>query len=136
MITGVSASTAGPRPHLAARIAAGILALAVVAAIWYRQTYSVWPGQEASARVHWCGRNYESSGGSAKTWPQVTSPGRLPVRPVAKYPPLGLSRQELFAAVPPVQRSSVSPPPPCPATVYLRIGPNDYRSYSLQGSGP
>jgi hypothetical protein len=134
MMTGVSASTAGPRPHLAARIAVGILALAVVAAIWYRQTYSVWPGQEASARVHWCGRNYESSGGSPQTWQQVTSPGRLPVRLVGRYPPLGLSRQELFAAVPPAPRSSVSPPP-CPATVYLRTGPDAYRAYRLQGGG-
>lgn len=44
MITCVSASTAGHGTHFAARIAAGLLALAVVAAIWYRQTYDVWPG--------------------------------------------------------------------------------------------
>lgn len=135
MMTGVSASTAGHGTHFAARIAAGLLALAVVAAIWYRQTYDVWPGQEASARVHWCGRDYENSGGPSKTWQQITSQERLPIRPVGRYPPLGRSRQELFAAVPPAQRTSVSPPPPCPMTVYLRTGPDDYRAYSLQG-GP
>ena len=129
----MSASTAGRGPHFAARIAAGLLALAVVATIWYRQTYDVWPGQEASARVHWCGRYYENSGGAPKTWPQITSQQRLPIRPVGRYPPLGLSRQELFAATPPEPRASVSPPAPCPATVYLRTGPDDYRTYSLQG---
>ena len=134
MMTCVSASTAGHGTHFAARIAVGLLSLAVVAAIWYRQTYNVWPGQEASARVHWCGRNYENSGGPPKTWQQITSQEPLPTRQVGRYPPLGLSRQELFAATPPARRISVSPPP-CPMTVYLRTGPDDYRAYSLQG-GP
>lgn len=134
MMTGVSSSTAGPGTHFVARIAVGLLAVAVVAGIWYRQTYDVWPGQEASARVHWCGRNYENSGGPPKTWQQITSQERLPIRPVGKYPPLGLSRQELYAATPAAQRTSVSPPPPCPTTVYLRTGPDDYRAYSLQSS--
>jgi hypothetical protein len=134
MMTGVSASTTRPGTHFVARIAAGLLALAVIAAIWYRQTYDVWPGQEASARVHWCGRNYENSGGPPKTWQQITSQERPPVRPVGKYPPLGLSRQELFAATPPAQRASASPPPPCPMIVYVRTGPDDYRAYSLQVS--
>lgn len=133
MMTGVSSSTAGPGTHFVARIAVGLLAVAVVAGIWYRQTYDVWPGQEASARVHWCGRNYENSGGPLKTWQQITSQERLPIRPVGKYPPLGLSRQELYAATPAAQRTSVSPPP-CPMTVYLRTGPDDYRAYSLQSS--
>lgn len=135
MMTGVSASTAGPGTHFVARIAAGLLGLAVVAAIWYRQTYDVWPGQEASARVHWCGRNYENSGGPPKTWQQLTSQERLPIRPVGRYPPLGLSRQDVFAATSPAPRASASPPPPCPTTVYLRAGPDDYRTYNLQG-GP
>ena len=134
MMTGVSASTTGHGTRLPARIAVGILALAVVAAIWYRQTYKVWPGQEASARVHWCGRDYENSGGPAKTWQQITSQERLPIRPAGRYPPLGWSRQELFAATPAAQRVSASPPP-CPTTVYLRTGPGDYRAYSLEG-GP
>jgi len=135
MMTGVSASTTGHGARFAARIAVGILALAVVAAIWYRQTYKVWPGQEASAFVHWCGRDYANSGGPAKTWQQITSNERLPIRPVGRYPPLGRSRQELFAATPPAPRASASPPPPCPTTVYLRTGPGDYRAYSLKG-GP
>jgi hypothetical protein len=121
--------------RFAARIGAGLLALVVVAAIWYRQTYSVWPGQAASARVHWCGRNYENAGGPPKTWQQISSPARSPIRPVGRYPPLGWSRQELFAAVPPAQRASVSPPPPCAPIVYLRTGPNNYRPYRLAG-GP
>ena len=134
MMTGVSVSTTGHGTHFAARIAVGILALAVVATIWYRQTYKVWPGQEASTRLHWCGRDYENSGGPAKTWQQITSQERLPIRPVGRYPPLGWSRQELFAATPPAQRVSASPPP-CPTTVYLRTGPGNYRAYRLEG-GP
>jgi len=136
MMTAVGASRAGQGTHVAARIAVGLLALVVVAAIWYRQTYNVWPGQEASARVHWCGRNYENSGGPLKTWRQISAQERLPIRPVGKYPPLGWSRQELYAAVTPrAQRVSVSPPPPCAMTVYLRTEPGGYRAYSLEG-GP
>ena len=136
MMTGVSASTTGHRTRLPARIAVGILALAVVAAIWYRQTYKVWPGQEASARVHWCGRDYENFGGPPQTWRQISSQQRLPVRPVGQYPPLGWSRQELFAAtIPQAQRASINPPPPCTMIVYLRTGPGHYQPYSLEG-GP
>jgi hypothetical protein len=67
MMISVSASMAmhGTRP--AAKIASALLALIVLAAggiaIWYRQTYNVWPGQGASGRVHWCGRDYENFGG-------------------------------------------------------------------------
>jgi hypothetical protein len=138
MMTGVSVGTTrrGTGAGFLARIAVGLLALVVIAAIWYRQTYNVWPGQEATARVHWCGRDYEIVGGPPKTWQQISSQERLPVRPVGKYPPLGLSRQELFAATnPQAQRASVSPPPPCPTTVYLRIGSGEYRPYTLEG-GP
>jgi hypothetical protein len=136
MMTGVNASMAGHGTHFAARIAAGLLALVLVAAIWYRQTYNVWPGQGASDRVHWCGRDYESSGGPPKTWQQITSHERLPIRLVGLYPPLGWSRQELFAAATSrAQRTSVSPTPSCATIVYLRAGSDDYRAYSLQ-NGP
>jgi hypothetical protein len=136
MMTVVSASTARPGARFVARIATGLLALVVVAAIWYRQTYNVWPGQRASTRVHWCGRDYEAFGGPPKTWQQITSQQQLPIRPVGQYPPLGWPRQELFAATnPPAQRVSISPPPPCAVIVYLRTRPDGYQAYSLEG-GP
>jgi hypothetical protein len=86
------------------------------------------------SRVHWCGRDYQSSG-PPETWAQITSLERLPVRPVGGYPPFG-PQQELFAArVPDKQRFSVSPPTVCAMLVFLRIGPNKYQVYSLEG-GP
>ena len=137
MMTSVSAGTArqGTARGFLARIAVGLLALVLIAAIWYRQTYNVWPGQEASARVHWCGRDYEIVGGPLQTWQQISSQERLPIRPVARYPPLGLSRQELFAATTAQAQRVSGSPAPCPTTVYLRIEPDDYRAYSLEG-GP
>ncbi len=139
MMTGVSATMAMRGARLGTRVASGVLALMVLAAggaaVWYRQVYNVWPGQGASGRVHWCGRNYESFGGPLRTWPQITSQEHFPIRPVGQYPPLG-PRQELFAASKPhAQRLSVNPPPPCALVVYLRTGPDEYRAYSLEG-GP
>jgi len=136
MMTGVSASTVKPSTRLAARI----LVLMVIAAsgitLWYRQTYNVWPGQGAAARVHWCGRDYESFGGPPQTRQQISSRQHFLIRPVGQYPPLALSRQELFAAVVlGAPQASVSPPPLCATVVYLRTAPNQYRAYSLEG-GP
>ena len=112
------------------------IALAVAAAgiaLWYRAVFHAWPGQQGS-RVHWCGRDYEYSG-PPETWAQITAEERLPVRPVGGYPPF-LPQHELFAArIPDRQRFSVSPPMVCAVLVYLRIGPDKYRVYSLEG-GP
>jgi hypothetical protein len=67
MMTGINANMVGRGGRLGIRVASGVLALMVVAAggfaVWYRLTYNVWPGQQAFARVHWCGRNYEPIGG-------------------------------------------------------------------------
>jgi hypothetical protein len=140
-ITAGGGAVSGSRyARLAVRITLGTLALLVVAgavvALGYRSTYNVWPGQAASARVHWCGRDYENFGGSPLTWSQVSSQGQHPVRPVGRYPPLSWSGQELFAAVTPAgQRNSLSPPLPCAMIVYLRTGSDRYASYSLEG-GP
>ena len=136
MMTGVSASTVKPGTRIAARI----LILTVIAAggtaIWYRHTYHVWPGQRASARVHWCGRDYESFGGPPQTRQQISSRQHFLIHPVGEYPPLALSRQQLFAAVViGAPRTSVSPPPLCAMVVYLRTGTDQYRAYSLEG-GP
>jgi hypothetical protein len=140
MMTGVSAFMAGRGARLGIRVASSVLALMAVAAggfaVWYRLAYNVWPGQQASARVHWCGRNYESSGGPPQAWPQITAQQHYPIRPVGPYPPLAWSRQELFAAgARDAQRSSVNSPTPCAMVVYLRTGPDEYRAYSLEG-GP
>lgn len=140
MMTGVSAIMATRGARFGIRVASGVLALMIVAAagiaVWYRQVYNVWPGQGASSRVHWCGRDYESFGGPPRTWPQITSQEPVPVRTVGQYPPLGWSRQELLAAAAPSsQRPAMSKPPVCAMVVYLRTGPDEYGAYSLEG-GP
>jgi len=140
-MAGVSATTAVHRGRLRSRAAVGpILLLMIVAAagfaVWYRAVYNVWPGQGASARVHWCGRDYESFGGPPQTWRQVAAQARVPVSAVGVYPPLGWSRQELFAAASAgSQRVAASGPQVCAVVVYLRTGPGQYRAYSLEG-GP
>jgi hypothetical protein len=140
MMTCVNAIMAMRGRRLWVRAVRGALALMVVAAggiaVWYRQAYNVWPGQEASARVHWCGRDYESFSSAPQTRQQISSREHFLIRPVGQYPPLGWSRQELFAAVViGAQRRSVSPPPLCAMVVYLRTGPDEYQAYSLEG-GP
>jgi hypothetical protein len=122
-----------PREHLRADIAYSLAALLVVAAgiatLWYRAHYNIWPGQAATARVHWCGRNYQKDG-PPESWHQVTAGASYPVRSVGKYPPLGLTRQELFApAVPHAQLAS------CATVVDLSTGPGQYQPYTLLG-GP
>ena len=133
-MTAESASTAISGVRRGIQILA--IALAVAAggiAVWYRAVFHAWPGQQGS-RVHWCGRDYEYSG-PPETWAQITALERLPVRPVGGYPPFG-PQQELFAArIPDKQRFSVSPPMVCAVLVFLRIGPDKYRVYSLEG-GP
>jgi hypothetical protein len=114
----------------------GCLVLATAGlALWYQQTYYAWPGQAASGRVHWCGRDYENSVPAVFTWQQIAARTSVPVRPVGGYPPLGPQGQLYAALTPSSQRNSVSPPLPCSMVVYLRTGQNQYRSYSLLG-GP
>ena len=138
-LPGRSCGPSADVPSLRSRVARGVLALVVVAAggfaLWYRQAYNVWPGQGASARVHWCGRDYESFGGSPQTRQQISSREHFLILPVDQYPPLGWSRQGLFAAVVIGAHPSVSPPPRCATVVYLRTGPDQYAAYSLEG-GP
>jgi hypothetical protein len=140
MMTGVSAVTARAGIAIGFRIASGALALMVVAAggftVWYRQVYNVWPGQDASARVHWCGRDYQSPGGAPLTWRQITVQAPVPIQAEGHYPPLGRSRQDLLAAaVPQSVRQPASGPVVCAMVVYLRTGPDHYQAYSLEG-GP
>jgi hypothetical protein len=135
MMTGVSATAVRRGERFWVRVAQRAVALVVVAAgifaLWYRQTYNVWPGQAASARVHWCGRDYQYQGGT-QNWRQITSQARWPVRAVSRYPPLGWARQQLFAAIYP---GALQSPSSCATLVYLRTGPDRYRTYSLEG-GP
>jgi hypothetical protein len=123
--------------RLALALLVGVVVVAGFSAGVYRSNYNVWPGQGASARVHWCGRDYENSDGATMSWSDVVSQNApFPVRLVGQYPPLAWSRQQLFAAVTPhAQRYSVSPPLPCSMAVYLRTGPSTYKAYSLLG-GP
>ena len=127
-----------------ARSRAGLTYGAVIAVIvagggftfWYRATYNVLPGQGASTRVHWCGRDYQSSDGSPQTWRQISGQRRAPIRALGHYPPLGLPGQELFAsATPGALRFSSRPPLPCAMVVYLRTRPGEYLTYVLEG-GP
>jgi len=114
----------------------GVLMAVVLAAgafvFWYRATYNVLPGQGASTRVHWCGRDYEWHGGTS-TWAQLTA--RTAGRPqlTGHYPPLG-DQAALYAQVVPVaQRSRYGGP--CATVVYLQTAPDRYRGYVLEG-GP
>ena len=132
MMTGVSALMTMRGARFWIRAGSGVLALAIVFAGWYRWVYNVWPGQGASARVHWCGRNYEHFGGPGRSWRQISSQERRPIHAVGMYPPFGWSRQELFAATSPAALPSSAP---CTMVVYLRTGPNEYRAYTLLG-GP
>ena len=140
MMTGVRAVLAARGMRLAIRLAlaflVGVVVVAGFSAGVYRSNYNVWPGQGASARVHWCGRDYENSDGALMSWSDVLSNEKFRVRLVGKYPPPALSPQQLFAAVTPhAQRYSVSPPLPCAMAVYLRTGPTTYKAYILLG-GP
>jgi len=140
MMAGVSAITATRGSRFWITVAQRATALVVIAvgisALWYRQTYNVWPGQRASTRIHWCGRDYESSGRTPQTQRQISSQEHFLIRPVGQYPPLAWSPEELFAAVViGAPRTSVSPPPLCATVVYLRTGPDRYQAYSLEG-GP
>lgn len=122
--------------RLRTQAAGGLVGLAVLAAgvfvVSYRSIYNVWPGEQASGRVHWCGRDYDDAGDQAKTWRQISARAPWPIRPEGSYPPLAWSPQQLFAAVyPRAERSPYS----CAELAYLRTGPGQYRSYSLEG-GP
>jgi hypothetical protein len=130
----MSAAAVNHRLPLLRTVAFSLLTLSIVAAggfsLWYRAYYNIWPGQDATARVHWCERDYQDDGPPIETWRQVSAGWRWPVRDVGRYPPLGLPGQELFAAIyPGAQPSS------CATVVYVRIGPDRYQSYSLLG-GP
>jgi hypothetical protein len=107
-----------------------IVVAAGVCTAWYRTTYNVWPLQRASSRVHWCDRDYESAGGHAQTWPEISATSGYPVRAVGRYPPLAWPGQQLFAPAVPGAR-----PGACGTAVYLRTGPDAYRAYTLLG-GP
>lgn len=139
MIGAVSTTTRARGGRLRSGVAV-VVAVAILATggsvVWYRATYNVWPGQRASARVHYCGRDYETAGGPSRSWQQITAQAPIRVRVVGQYPPLAWSRRELLAAViPDRQRMSESPPLPCAMVVYLRTGPDQYQTYGLLG-GP
>jgi len=97
---------------------------------WYRATYNILPGQDATARVHWCERDYQNFGDLPQTWGQVTARNQYPVRDVGRYPPLGVPGQDLFAPIYPGAQ-----PGSCSEVVYLRTGPDRYQPYALLG-GP
>ena len=99
--------------------------------VGYRTVYNVLPGQGASGRVHWCGRDYEYYG-PPMTRQQASSQAGVPLRAEGSYPPLAWTRDELFAATDPAgQQVSTS----CATLVFLRTGPDTYAPYSLEG-GP
>jgi hypothetical protein len=98
---------------------------------WYRAVYNVIPGQGASDQVHWCGRDYQYQG-PPLTLRQARSQAGRPLQAEGSYPPLGLSRDELFAAAYPAGQKL---PTSCAVVVFLRTGPDSYKPYSLEG-GP
>jgi hypothetical protein len=140
MMTDVGAIVAMRGARFGIRVASGVLALMVVAAggiaVWYRQAWNVWPGPGGLWSRALVRQGYESFGGPPLTWQHITSQEPVPVHAVGHYPPLGWSRQELFAAATPrSQRLAVSKSLVCAMVVYLRIGPDEYHAFSLEG-GP
>jgi hypothetical protein len=128
----MSAIAAEHRVGWRAQALFGVLTLALFAVVgfagWYRSYYNIWPGQGVTARVHWCERDYQNTGGAPQTWRQVNA--GAPVRAFGTYPPLGIPREQLFAAIFPG-----AAPGGCATAVYLRTGPDRYQSYGLLG-GP
>ena len=112
---------------------AAVLLTVVVAVgftLWYRTTYNVWPGQGASGRVHWCGRNYQDAG-PPLTRQQAEAQAQFPpLRAEGSYPPLALSPDALLAATYPADQK---PAAVCATLVFLRTGPDSYKPYSLEG---
>jgi hypothetical protein len=136
ILNGVSPLAAGRGASFWIKMGSGIAALAIVAAgclaVGYRYVYNTWPGQGASDRLHWCGRNYDEDG-AGQTWRQVVADqGSRPVHAAGQYPPLGWSRQEVFAETSPDALGSATT---CGVVIYLRTGPDGYRPYELSG-GP
>jgi hypothetical protein len=108
-----------------------VVAGAAVFALWYHATYDALPGQSATGRVHWCGRDYEYEG-PPLTRQQAVAQAQWPLHAEGSYPPLALSRDELLAATYPA-RLKVSTS--CATSVFLRTGPDSYKPYVLEG-GP
>jgi hypothetical protein len=108
-----------------------VVVAAGVGIVWYRAVYNVLPGQSASGRVHWCGRDYEYEG-PAVTRQQASSQAGVTLRAEGSYPPLAWSRDELLAASYPAGQAV---PTSCASLVFLRTGPDTYAPYSLEG-GP
>jgi hypothetical protein len=107
----------------------GVLMVVVLAAgafvFWYRATYNVLPGQGASSRVHWCGRDYQWPGGTS-TWAQLTAQTSARPTLAGHYPPLG-DRAALYAQPRPAGDT-------CATVLYLQTAPDRYRGYELEGS--
>jgi hypothetical protein len=128
------AASAGRRARFRADVTYSLIVLIVAGVggfvLWYRAYYNIWPGQDATARVHWCERDYQNDGGPAETWRQVTGGSPSSVRGFGRYPPLGVPGQQLFAAL-----LSDAQPSSCATVIYLRTSPDRYQSYTLLG-GP
>jgi hypothetical protein len=130
----VSEPAIAPRPGRRPEVLYTLIVLVMFAAVgfvfWYRATYNIFPGQDATARVHWCERDYQNLGDPPQTWAQITAKTPYPVRAAGRYPPLGWPGQELFAAIYPGAQ-----PGSCAVVVYVRTGPDRYQPYVLLG-GP
>ncbi len=119
-----------------AAIALVVVCIAVlVFSVWYRETYWVFPGQSASQRLHWCGRDYEAAPGPATTWREVSTQEPWPVHAVGLFPPLGFSKETLFASINPAIARTPGSVTSCTTVIYVRLGPNRYQPYTLLG-GP
>lgn len=94
--------------------------------IAYRAIYHVWPGQGASSRISWCGRDYDDYGSPAQSLRQITgsNPG---YRLAGEFrEPLGLSSRQVVS-------SGCSPY--APGVVFVSIGSDRYDAFGLSG-GP
>ncbi|WP_217915799.1 hypothetical protein [Miltoncostaea marina] len=113
--------------------AAALIVVAAVWAVWYRDTYHLWPGQSVPPRVHWCGRDYDRSSSPPVAYAEARRTLGAPLRHVMRVPPAG-RRHDVVAAIGPGaaerrERGGVA----CASLIALRLGPSRYLFYELQG---
>lgn len=115
-----------------AAVVAVVAVGALVATLWYRRAYHLWPGQSTTDRLHWCGRDYQRSA-HPLTAAQLARLEPAGVTPVFRFPPLGRHHQVYAHVTPAAERNRFRPPTPCAMGLYLKKGPDDYTGYELLG---
>lgn len=123
------------RPAPVAILVAASVALLLAGAgwaLWYRETYHLWPGQDIPPRIHWCGRDYDRSLSPPVPLAEAERTLGRPLVAVAGVPPI--RSKDLFAAATEADLRREDPSAEgCATLIYLRVDPDRYRAYELQG---